>query len=109
MNRILFIAQRATALLLGPFVIIHLGLIIFAVRNGLSAEEILTRTQGNIAWAIFYTVFVIAVSIHAPIGLRNVLKEWTPLDACVVNTMTILFSLLVLTLGLRAMAAVIAL
>jgi fumarate reductase subunit C len=106
MNRILFIAQRATALLLGPLVIVHLGLVIFAVRNGLSAEEILARTQGNTVWAVFYTAFVVTVSIHAPIGLRNVLKEWTPLDACVVNTMTILFSLLLLALGLRAVIAV---
>jgi fumarate reductase subunit C len=56
-------------------VIVHLATMIYAVRNGLSAAEILQRTSGNAAWAIFYGVFVLAVAVHAPIGLRNVLNE----------------------------------
>ena len=68
-------AQRASAALLGLFVVVHLATIIFAVRNGLTAAEILGRTQGSIAWAAFYGVFVVAVAVHAPIGLRNVLAE----------------------------------
>lgn len=106
MNRYLFIAQRLSALLLGPLVLAHLALIIIAVRNGLTAEEILSRTQGNVAWAFFYTTFVIAVSIHAPIGLRNVLNEWTSLNVRIVNVTVFVFAALLLVLGLRAVIAV---
>jgi fumarate reductase subunit C len=68
-------AQRASAAVLAFCVLIHLVTIIYAVRNGLTAEEILGRTSGSVAWTLFYTVFVVAVAVHAPIGLRNVLDE----------------------------------
>jgi fumarate reductase subunit C len=54
---------------------VHLVTIIYAVRNGLSAAEILGRTRGSAGWAAFYALFVLAVAVHAPIGLRNVLSE----------------------------------
>ena len=106
MNRTLFIAQRLSALVLGPLVVVHLALIIIAVRGGLTADEILARTQGNIAWVIFYTIFVIAVSIHAPIGVRNVLREWSTFSGRVIDATIIVFALLLLILGLRAVVAV---
>jgi fumarate reductase subunit C len=56
-------------------VLVHLVTIIYAVRSGLSAGEILSRTRGNAGWAAFYTLFVAAVAVHAPIGLRAVLSE----------------------------------
>jgi fumarate reductase subunit C len=56
-------------------VCVHLLTVIYAVRNGLSAAEILGRTAGSAGWAAFYAVFVAAVAVHAPIGLRNVLTE----------------------------------
>jgi fumarate reductase subunit C len=56
-------------------VVVHLVTIVYAVRSGLSAAEILGRTRGSLGWLTFYTVFVAAVSIHAPIGLRTVLAE----------------------------------
>ena len=74
----LFVVQRASAVVLAPLVLVHLGLMVYAVRGGLTAEEILGRTQGSVGWAIFYGVFVLAASLHAPIGVRNVLREWTP-------------------------------
>ncbi len=77
MTAILFLAQRATAFVLALAVAVHLGTILYAVRGGLTAAEILGRTHGNIAFLLFYGLFVIAVAIHAPIGLRNVLREWT--------------------------------
>jgi fumarate reductase subunit C len=46
------------------------------VQGGLTAAEILARTRGNGAWFAFYAVFVLAVTVHAPIGLRAVLAEW---------------------------------
>ncbi len=106
MERRLFILQRVSALLLAPMLIIHLGLILFAVRNGISAAEILGRTQGNILWAIFYSLFVLAVAIHAPIGLRKVLQEWTGISRTMVNSFSILFAVVLLALGLRAVMAV---
>jgi fumarate reductase subunit C len=68
-------AQRASAALLAVCVFVHLVTIIYAVRNGLTAAEILSRTSGSLAWTIFYAAFVAAVAVHAPIGLRNVLAE----------------------------------
>ena len=32
----------------------------------------LGRTRGNVGWAAFYGLFVLAVAIHAPIGLRTI-------------------------------------
>ncbi len=72
---ILWTAQRFSAAVLAACVLVHLVTIIYAVRNGLSAAEILGRTRGNAAWAAFYSLFVLAVAVHAPIGLRNVLSE----------------------------------
>jgi fumarate reductase subunit C len=68
-------AQRASAAVLAFCVLVHLATIIFAVRNGLSAAEILGRTAGSRTWGAFYGVFVAAVAVHAPIGLRSVLAE----------------------------------
>ena len=72
---LLWTAQRASAAVLAVCVLVHLVTVIYAVRNGLSAAEILGRTRGNVAWAAFYALFVAAVSVHAPIGLRNFLSE----------------------------------
>lgn len=72
---LLWTAQRVSAAVLAVCVVVHLATIIYAVRNGLSAAEILGRTRGNAAWAAFYALFVAAVAVHAPIGLRNFLSE----------------------------------
>lgn len=68
-------AQRISAMVLALCVIVHLITIIYAVRNGLSAAEILGRTRGSFAWGGFYALFVAAVAVHAPIGVRNILNE----------------------------------
>jgi fumarate reductase subunit C len=72
---LLWTAQRISAVVLAVCVLVHLVTVIYAVRNGLGAAEILGRTRGNTAWAAFYALFVLAVAVHAPIGLRNVLSE----------------------------------
>jgi fumarate reductase subunit C len=72
---LLWTAQRISAAVLAICVIVHLVTIIYAVRNGLSAAEILGRTRGNAAWAAFYALFVAAIAVHAPIGLRSFLSE----------------------------------
>ena len=102
----LFAAQRATAFVLAFAVAVHLATILYAVRGGLTAAEILARTHGNVGFALFYGVFVIAVAIHAPIGLRNVLREWTPWRGRPLDLVLTVFSLALLVLGFRAIFAV---
>ena len=72
----LFVLQRASAAVLALCVVVHLATIIYAVRQGLSAEAIVARIHANVAWPAFYTLFVVAVAIHAPIGLRAIADEW---------------------------------
>ena len=107
MERYLFILQRLTAMVLGPLVLIHLGLILYAVEGGLTASGILSRTRGNLGWGLFYGLFVIAAAIHGPIGFRNILKEWTSLTASVINRLTLGLGILLLVLGFRAIVAVV--
>ena len=107
-ERLLFVVQRKSAMVLAPLVIVHLVLIMLAVEGGLSAGEILNRTRGSIGWAVFYVLFVIAVSLHAPIGMRNILREWTSLSWKAINGLSLLLGLLLLGLGLRAVVAVVA-
>ena len=102
----LFLAQRATAFVLALAVAIHLGTILYAVRSGLTAADILGRTHGNLWFLLFYGVFVIAVAIHAPIGLRNILREWTRWRGRSLDLALALFTMLLLVLGFRAVFAV---
>lgn len=102
----LFLLQRLTAMIMVPFIFVHIGVIVYAVRGGLSAEEILGRTQGNWLWIAFYTLFVISASIHAPIGIRKVLKEWAGMRGRTLNLVALVLGLLFLVLGLRAVIAV---
>ena len=104
----LFALQRLSAKLLAPLVILHLALILYAVHGGLSAAEILGRTQGSVAWGAFYPLFVVAVAVHAPIGVRNVLQEWTRWRGWSVDVASVVLALALLALGLRAVAAVVA-
>ena len=72
---LLWTAQRISAAVLALCVVVHLVTMIYAVRRGLSAAEILARTHGNYAWFAFYATFVAAVAIHAPIGVRTIVGE----------------------------------
>ena len=71
----LWVAQRASAMVLAICVVVHLVTIILAVRGGLSAAEILARTRGSAGWLAFYGLFLVAVAVHAPIGLRSIFAE----------------------------------
>jgi fumarate reductase subunit C len=103
---LLWVAQRATAVVLAACVAVHLATIIYAVQGGLSAAEILARTRGNAGWLAFYVVFVLAVAVHAPIGLRAVLAEWLGWRGGWRDAFLALLSLLLLVMGLRAALAV---
>jgi len=71
----LYLLQRLSALVMAPLVIGHIAVMIHAIQDGLSASEILGRTQGSYVWALFYGTFAVAVAIHAAIGLRVIVHE----------------------------------
>jgi len=103
----LYLAQRISAAIMAPLVLMHLGLMIYAIQGGLDASEILARTRGSLFWGGFYGLFVIAVSVHAAIGLRNILCEWLQLRGMIlVGLGWICFGGLLFA-GLRAVAAVV--
>ena len=107
MNVRLYVWQRATAAVMAPLVLVHIAVIFYATRQGLTAADILSRTHGSIVWAAYYGLFVAAVSIHAAIGMRNILSEWSPLGERRAGTFAIGFGLLLAVLGLRAVSAVV--
>ena len=102
----LWIAQRASAVVLALCVAVHLATIVYAVRGGLTAAEILGRTRGNTAWFAFYALFVLAVTVHAPIGLRAVLGEWLGWRGRSRDWVLLLFAIGILWMGMRAVLAV---
>ena len=102
----LFIAQRASAALLALCVVVHLATVTYAIRGGLSAMEILARTKGSVGWLAFYTLFVIAVTVHVPIGLRSAFGEWFGWRGRSRDTALAAFALALGALGMRAVLGV---
>jgi fumarate reductase subunit C len=103
---LLWIAQRASAAVLALCVVVHLATLIYAVRGGLSAAEILARTRGNFGWLGFYSLFVLAVTVHAPIGLRAPLAEWLGWRGRSRDLALLAFAMLLAALGMRAVFGV---
>jgi fumarate reductase subunit C len=99
---VLWIAQRASAAVLALCVTVHLVTIVYAVRGGLTAAEIFARTRGSVGWLAFYSVFVLAVAVHAPIGLRPVMTEWLGWRGRSRDVAALLFALLIAWMGMRA-------
>lgn len=104
----LWLAQRASAVVLALCVAVHLATIVYAVQGGLTAAEILGRTRGNTGWLAFYSVFVLAVTIHAPIGLRAVFIEWLRWRGRSRDLFLIAFAALLAWMGMRSVFAVFA-
>lgn len=102
----LYMAQRLSALVMAPFVIVHIAVMVYAIQGGLTAAEILGRTQGSVFWFLFYGMFVVAVSIHAAIGLRVILYEWAGLKGAVLNSVSWGIGLLLFAMGANAVWAV---
>ncbi|MEM7319660.1 MAG: succinate dehydrogenase [Pseudomonadota bacterium] len=102
----LYVLQRITALMMAPLVLGHLAVMIYAVQGGLSAAEILGRTQGSILWFLFYGTFVVAVSVHGAIGLRAIAHEWGGLSGAALNALMWLAGSLLFALGAQAVWAV---
>lgn len=103
----LWVAQRGTAVILAVCVAVHLVTIIYAVRNGLTAAEILARTRGSVGLAAFYSVFVISAAIHGAIGLRTIAAEWLGLRGDAAEVAMTLVGLALTVLGLRGVYAVV--
>ena len=97
-----FVLQRASAAVLGVCVIVHLATIIYAVRNGLASEAIVARMHASPVWPAFYTLFVVAVAIHAPLGLRTIADEWLSLRGRATDAVLAVFALVLLGGGLYA-------
>ena len=102
----LWVAQRASAAILALCVTVHLATMIYAIRGGLSAAEILSRTKGSVGWFAFYSVFVLAVTVHAPIGLRGVLEEWFAWRGAARDVFLVALAMLLAGLGMRAVFGV---
>jgi fumarate reductase subunit C len=100
--------QRLGAMVLALCVLVHLGVLIYAVRGGLSAAGILGRTQGNWAFGAFYALFVLACAVHVPVGLANIAREWWGLREDISLRLARVFGALLLVMGLRAVWAVVA-
>ena len=103
----LWLAQRASAAVLALCVLVHLATMIIAVKGGLTAADILGRTHGNTAWGAFYAVFVAAVAIHAPIGLRTIAAEWLDWRGRGADACWLLVGVASFVIGIRAVAAVV--
>lgn len=102
----LYVLQRLTAALMAPLILAHVVLIFYASAKGLSAADILGRTRGSFGWGAYYGLFVLLASVHAAIGVRVVMSEWTPLNPRSLDFAMWGFGALLLALGLRAVAAV---
>ena len=101
-----WLAQRVSAAVLAACVLVHLATILYATRHGLTAEAILARAHASLLWPAFYGVFVVAVAVHAPLGLRVILDEWSGLRGRVLDGLLAVFALALLLGGLRAVAAI---
>jgi fumarate reductase subunit C len=101
---LLWFAQRASAAVLALGLVVHLATIIYAVRGGLSAAEILGRTQGSVMWLVFYSLFVAAVAVHASIGVRTILRESVAVRGVWIDLAAAVFALLLMVMGARAIS-----
>lgn len=100
--------MRMSSVLLALCVLVHLATIIYAVRGGLSAAEILGRTRGSLPFAAFYAVFVLSCAIHVPIGLATVVEEWSGAGPRVARLVSWVAALLITVFGFCAVYAVVA-
>lgn len=99
---LLWTAQRISAAVLALCVLVHLITMIYAVKNGLSAAEVLGRTRGNYGWLAFYALFVAAIAVHAPIGLRTMLSEMLGWRGAVLDLLALIAGIALALWGWRA-------
>lgn len=100
--------QRVSAMALALCVLIHLAVMIYAVRGGLSAAEILGRTHGSWWFGILYTAFVLACALHVPLGLATIVEEWLGWRGRKIAVGSGLLGIVIAVMGLRAVYGVVA-
>ncbi len=100
-----FVLQRGSAVVLALCVVVHLAGIVYAVRHGLTSEAIIARMHASAIWPAFYAVFVVAVAVHAPLGLRAIVDEWLGLRRPGIDAVLALFACVLLAGGLYAVAS----
>jgi fumarate reductase subunit C len=100
-----FVLQRASAAVLALCVVVHLATIVYAVRHALTAEAIVNRMHASLLWPAFYALFVVAVAVHAPLGLRAIADEWLALRGRATDAVLALFALVLLGGGLYAVVS----
>jgi fumarate reductase subunit C len=103
---LLWAAQRISAAVLALCVLVHIITMIYAVKNGLSAAEVLGRTRGNYGWFAFYALFVAAVAVHAPIGLRTALSDMLDWRGAVLDLLVLIAGIALALWGWRAVWSV---
>lgn len=99
--------QRISAMVLAVCVLVHLAIIVYAARSGITADHILARTRGNWGFGLFYATFVVACAVHVPIGLATIAREWLGWSKRLSLNAARLFGLVLLVMGLRAVFAVV--
>ncbi len=102
----LYVAQRLSALVMAPLVLGHIAVMVIAIQGGLDSGEILERTRGSVLWGLFYGVFVIAVAIHAAIGIRVICAEWLRVRAAWLDAIATIVALILFVMGGYAVVAV---
>jgi len=102
----LYMLQRLSALVMAPLVLGHIAVMIYAIQGGLSAAEILSRTQGSLAWFLFYGLFVVTVSVHTAIGARTIAHEWFGMSGRMLDMKMWAIGITLFTLGAWAVLAV---
>jgi fumarate reductase subunit C len=98
--------QRISAMVLAVCVVLHIAVIIYAVRGGLSGAEILARTRGNWGFGLFYGAFVVACAVHVPIGLAKIAEEWLHWSGRKAAVLSMLAGVIILVMGMRAVIGV---
>jgi fumarate reductase subunit C len=98
---------RISSMVLALCVLVHLAIIIYAVHRGLTGAAVLGRTHGNWAFGLFYAVFVLACTVHVPLGLARIARESFGWRESTATSAAAVFALLLLAMGLRAVYGVV--
>ena len=94
--------QRISAMVLTVFVVIHLVIMIIAIHGGLTATEILARTQGSLAFGLFYALFVLSCAVHVPIGIAKIAQEWGRVSPEIARWVARVLTVAIIGMGLAA-------
>tara|TARA_R110002049_G_scaffold86285_1_gene219511 strand:+ start:611 stop:958 length:348 start_codon:yes stop_codon:yes gene_type:complete len=105
---LLYRLQRYSAMVLAPLVVIHIGLILMAARTHPTPATVLEQFQAQPLWPLFYLIFVLAITVHVPIGLWQIWRSIEALPTWLGALLSTCFALILLLLGLRALSVMLA-